>query len=101
MTSRGWEHHLVQSEREWSRRDWAGGWEADHGTAPTAVFSVPRPHFRCATPLRPGERRQEVYHVSIMRIARMLGMATDTEAMDDVIGDTGELVEAAFANLDD
>jgi uncharacterized protein (DUF302 family) len=49
--------------------------------------------------LEPG--RQEVYHVSIMRIARMLGLATDTEAMDDVIGDTGELVEAAFANLDD
>jgi len=49
--------------------------------------------------LEPG--RQEVYHVSIMRIARLLGLATDTEALDGVIDDTGELVEAAFANLDD
>ncbi|MFB6193599.1 MAG: DUF302 domain-containing protein, partial [Halobaculum sp.] len=31
--------------------------------------------------LEPG--RQEVYHVSIMRIARLLGMATDTDAMDE------------------
>ena len=42
---------------------------------------------------------QTVYHVSIMRIARLLGMVTD-DAMDDIVADTGELVEAAFGNLD-
>ena len=48
--------------------------------------------------LEPG--RQEVYHVSIMRIARLLGMDTDSEAMDAIIADTGELVDAAFDALD-
>jgi uncharacterized protein (DUF302 family) len=43
---------------------------------------------------------QTVYHVSIMRIARLLGLVTDDAAMADVINDTGELVEAAFENLD-
>jgi uncharacterized protein (DUF302 family) len=43
---------------------------------------------------------QTVYHVSIMRIARLLGMAPDTEAMADIIADTGELVDEAFGNLD-
>jgi uncharacterized protein (DUF302 family) len=43
---------------------------------------------------------QTVYHVSIMRIARLVGMAPDDEAMADIIADTGELVEAAMANLD-
>jgi uncharacterized protein (DUF302 family) len=43
---------------------------------------------------------QEVYHVSIMRIARLVGMAPDDEAMAEVVADTGELVEAAWANLD-
>jgi uncharacterized protein (DUF302 family) len=42
---------------------------------------------------------QTVYHVSIMRIARLTGMAPDDETMADIIADTGELVEAAFANL--
>ena len=42
---------------------------------------------------------QTVYHVSIMRIARLTGMAPDDEAMADIIADTGELVEAAFENL--
>lgn len=46
----------------------------------------------------PGE--QTVYHVSIMRIARLLGLVTDDAAMADIIDDTGELVEAAFENLD-
>ena len=49
--------------------------------------------------LEPG--RQEVYHVSIMRIARLLGLPTDTEAMDAIIADTGELVDEAFTRLDD
>jgi uncharacterized protein (DUF302 family) len=43
---------------------------------------------------------QTVYHVSIMRVARLLGLVTDDAAMADIIDDTGELVEAAFENLD-
>jgi hypothetical protein len=35
-----------------------------------------------------------------MRIARLLGLVTDDAAMADIIDDTGELVEAAFENLD-
>jgi uncharacterized protein (DUF302 family) len=42
---------------------------------------------------------QRVYHVSIMRIARLLGMSVDDEAIDDIIADTGELVDEAFAQL--
>jgi uncharacterized protein (DUF302 family) len=45
----------------------------------------------------PGQQR--VYHVSIMRIARLVGMAPDDEAMADIIADTGELVDEAFENL--
>ncbi|QLH77279.1 DUF302 domain-containing protein [Halosimplex rubrum] len=43
---------------------------------------------------------QRVYHVSIMRIARLLGMVSDEEAMDGIVAETGELVDEAFANLD-
>lgn len=43
--------------------------------------------------------KQRVYHVSIMRIARLLGMAPDDEAWDDIVAETGEYVEEAFANL--
>ena len=43
---------------------------------------------------------QEVYHVSIMRIARLAGMAPDDEEMADIVATTGELVEEAWANLD-
>jgi uncharacterized protein (DUF302 family) len=43
---------------------------------------------------------QEVYHVSIMRIARLVGMAPDVDEMADVVATTGELVEEAWANLD-
>jgi len=46
---------------------------------------------------KPG--RQRVYHVSIMRIARLIGMAPDNEAMADIVADTGELVDEAFKNL--
>jgi len=42
---------------------------------------------------------QRVYHLSIMKIARLLGLPTDDEAMDDIIDDTGEMVEAVFAEL--
>ncbi|ELZ86632.1 hypothetical protein C453_05824 [Haloferax elongans ATCC BAA-1513] len=43
---------------------------------------------------------QVVYHVSIMRIARLVGIAPDDEEMADIVADTGELVDAALANLD-
>jgi len=42
---------------------------------------------------------QTVYHVSIMRIARLVGMTPDDETMAEIIADTGELVEAAYDNL--
>lgn len=47
--------------------------------------------------LEPG--RQEVYHVSIMRIARLVGLAPDSEAWDDIVAETGTYVEEAYANL--
>ncbi|MBX0297591.1 DUF302 domain-containing protein [Haloarcula nitratireducens] len=43
--------------------------------------------------------KQLVYHVSIMRIARLVGMAPDNEEMADIVADTGELVDEAFENL--
>jgi uncharacterized protein (DUF302 family) len=43
---------------------------------------------------------QRVYHLSIMKIARLLGLPTDEEAMNGIIADTGEMVEAVFAELD-
>jgi len=43
---------------------------------------------------------QRVYHLSIMKIARLLGLPTDDAAMDEIIADTGEMVEAVFAELD-
>jgi len=42
---------------------------------------------------------QTVYHVSIMRIARLLGMAPDDEEWADVVATTGELVDEAYGNL--
>ncbi len=42
---------------------------------------------------------QRVYHVSIMRIAQLIGMSVDDDAMDGIIADTGELVDEAFATL--
>ena len=42
---------------------------------------------------------QTVYHVSIMRIARLVGMAPDDGAMADIIADTGELADEAFERL--
>lgn len=47
--------------------------------------------------LEPGV--QEVYHVSIMRIARLLGIAPDSEEWADIIGETGALVDATFSAL--
>ncbi|MCD2202046.1 DUF302 domain-containing protein [Halobacterium sp. KA-6] len=43
--------------------------------------------------------KQRVYHVSIMRIARLLGMAPDDETWDEIVAETGEYVEEAFSNL--
>ncbi|RLM90503.1 DUF302 domain-containing protein [Haloarcula sp. Atlit-7R] len=43
--------------------------------------------------------QQRVYHVSIMRIARLVGMAPDNEEMADIVADTGEIVDEAFQNL--
>ena len=42
---------------------------------------------------------QRVYHVSIMRIARLLGLPADDDEMADIVADTGELVDEAFENL--
>ncbi len=42
---------------------------------------------------------QTVYHVSIMRIARLLGMAPDDEEWAGVVATTGELVDEAYGNL--
>ena len=43
---------------------------------------------------------QQVYHLSIMRVARLAGMAPDSEAWAEIVSDTGALVERAMANLD-
>ncbi|MGZ0748659.1 MULTISPECIES: DUF302 domain-containing protein [unclassified Haloparvum] len=51
--------------------------------------------------IEPG--RQRVYHVSIMRIARLLGMVEPDESteMDAIIASTGEMVEEVFDELSD
>jgi len=43
--------------------------------------------------------RQRVYHVSIMRIARLVGMAPDDDAWAAIVSDTGEFVEDLFTTL--
>ena len=43
--------------------------------------------------------RQRVYHVSIMRIARLVGLAPDDAEMADIVATTGEIVDEAFENL--
>jgi len=42
---------------------------------------------------------QAVYHLSIMRAARLLGVAPDDEEWADVVATTGDLVDEAWANL--
>jgi len=42
---------------------------------------------------------QRVYHVSIMKIAQLLGMTVDDEEMESIIDDTGEMVAAVFDEL--
>jgi len=43
--------------------------------------------------------RQQVYHVSIMRIARLVGMAPDDEKWADIVADTGEFVDELFERI--
>ena len=43
---------------------------------------------------------QQVYHLSIMRAGRLLGIAPDSEEWADLCADTGAMVDEAFANLD-
>ncbi len=42
---------------------------------------------------------QTVYHVSIMKIARLVGLAPDDKEMDAIVSDTGDLVATAWAAL--
>lgn len=44
---------------------------------------------------------QEIYHVSIMRIARLVGLAPDSDDWADIVAETGEMVEATFDRLRD
>ena len=46
---------------------------------------------------KPGVQR--VYHVSIMKIGRLVGIAPDSDAWEGIIEDTGELVEAFFERV--
>jgi len=42
---------------------------------------------------------QRVYHVSIMRIGRLVGIAPDSDAWEGIVADTGELVEDFFERV--
>jgi uncharacterized protein (DUF302 family) len=42
---------------------------------------------------------QVVYHVSIMKIARLVGMAPDSADWEEIVETTGEYVEEAWNNL--
>ena len=42
---------------------------------------------------------QRVYHVSIMKISRLVGIAPDSDAWEGIVEDTGELVEAFFERV--
>jgi len=44
---------------------------------------------------------QEVYHVSIMKVARLVGMAPDDDEWAGIVAETGEMVEEAWANLEE
>lgn len=43
---------------------------------------------------------QQVYHVSIMRIARLVGMAPNDDAWDGIVADTGRRVDRAIETLE-
>ena len=42
---------------------------------------------------------QRVYHVSIMKIGRLIGIAPDSDEWESIVEDTGELVEAFFERV--
>jgi uncharacterized protein (DUF302 family) len=42
---------------------------------------------------------QRVYHVSIMKLARLAGIAPDDDAWKGIVADTGELVEEFFERV--
>ena len=42
---------------------------------------------------------QRVYHVSIMKIGRLVGIAPDTDEWASIVEDTGELVEEFFERV--
>ncbi len=42
---------------------------------------------------------QTVYHLSIMKVARLLGIAPDNEKWDEIVEETGKNVEAVFEEL--
>lgn len=57
--------------------------------------------FPCAVVVRQVEPGvQAVYHVSITRIARPVGLAPDDETWAGTVAETGALVEEAMANLE-
>ncbi|WP_408958065.1 DUF302 domain-containing protein [Natrinema sp. 74] len=43
--------------------------------------------------------RQVVYHVSIMKIARLLGIAPDDENWQEIVDETSAMVSEAYENL--
>ncbi|MCU4925627.1 DUF302 domain-containing protein [Halobacteria archaeon AArc-dxtr1] len=44
--------------------------------------------------------RQVVYHLSIMKIARLLGIAPDDESWQEIVDETSAMVADAYANLE-
>lgn len=42
---------------------------------------------------------QRVYHLSIMRVARLVGIAPDDENWQSIVDDTGEMVDEFFERL--
>jgi len=42
---------------------------------------------------------QEVYHVSIMRLARIAGMAPNDQGWENIVADTGKLVDDLFERI--
>jgi uncharacterized protein (DUF302 family) len=44
--------------------------------------------------------KQVVFHVSIMKVARLVGLAPDTEAWEGIVERTGEYLDDAWAALD-
>ncbi|GAB3029596.1 DUF302 domain-containing protein [Natronobiforma cellulositropha] len=44
--------------------------------------------------------RQRVYHLSIMKAARLLGVAPESEAWEDIVAETGELTAELFERLE-